>query len=80
MCALQKQYDFFRRNMSSLMEDYRGKYLIISDTLDVKAFDSISQAYQYGAKNLGLGNFLLQECTEEADKVQIISNLGLGQA
>lgn len=75
MCQLQKQYDYFRRNMSSLLEDYKGKYLVISEALDVNAFDTISEAYQFGARTYGLGNFLLQECDEEADKVQIITNL-----
>ena len=80
MCALQKQYDFFRRNMSSLLEDYYGKYLVIPESLEVKAFDTFSEAYIYGAKTYGLGKFLLQECNDKADKVQIISNLGLGLA
>lgn len=56
MCALQKQYDFFRRNMSSLLEDYDGKYLVIPESLEVKAFDTISEAYKYGAKTYGLVN------------------------
>ena len=80
MCALQKQYDFFRRNMSSLLEDYDGKYLVIPESLEVKAFDTIFEAYKYGAKTYGLGKFLLHECNDNADKVQIISNLGLGLA
>ncbi len=75
MCQLQKQYDFFRRNKSSLLEDHKDKYLIISEQLEVKAFDTISEAYSYGAKTYGLGQFLLQECSEDADKVQIISNM-----
>ena len=58
MCALQKQYDFFKRNMSSLLEDYDGKYLVIPESLEVKAFDTISEAYVYGAKTYGLGKFL----------------------
>lgn len=77
MCQLQKQYDYFRRNMSSLLEDYKGKYLVISEALEVNVFDTISDAYRFGAKQYGLGHFLLQECNEEADKVQIISNFGL---
>ena len=80
MCALQKQYDYYHRNMSALMEDYEGKFLVISENLDVHAFNTISEAYSFGAKNYGLGNFLLQECTQEANQVKIISNLGLGVA
>ena len=69
MCALQKQYDFFKRNMSSLLEDYDGKYLVIPESLEVKAFDTISEAYVYGAKTYGLGKFLLQECNDNADNI-----------
>ena len=77
MCQLQKQYEYFRRNMSSLLEDYKGKYLVISEALNVHVFDTIADAYRFGAKTYGLGNFLLQECDEEADKVQIITNLNI---
>ena len=80
MCQLQKQYDYFRRNMSSLLEDHRNKFLTISEDLEVKAFDSISEAYRFGAKTYGLGHFLLQECTESADKIQIISNMAYSVA
>ncbi len=62
--------------MSALLEDYPNKYLIISESLEIASFDTISEAYRYGVKTYGLGNFLLQECNEEADKVQIISNMG----
>lgn len=58
-----------------LLEEHRDKYLTISDQFEVRAFDSISEAYSYGAKTYGLGQFLLQKCSEDADKVQIISNM-----
>lgn len=80
MCMLQKQHDYYQRNRSSLLQDYHGKHLVISENLDIKAFDTLTEAYKYGCHTYGLGNFLLQECTEEADSVQIISNLGLRTA
>lgn len=80
MCTLRKQHDFYQRNKSALLQDYAGKHLVISADLQITAFDTIAEAYKYGCSTLGLGTFLLQECTEEADKVQIISNLGLGLA
>ena len=77
MCKLQKQYDFYHRNNSALMEEHPNLYLVISDTLEVKAFASIAEAYKYGAKNLGLGTFMIQQCSENSDKVQTIKNAGL---
>ncbi len=74
MCQLIKQYEYFKRNMSSFIPDYNGKYLVISENLEVDVFDTIADAYRFGAKAYGLGKFLLQECTDEADKVQVISN------
>ena len=66
--------------MSSFLQDYKDKYLVISENLEVDVFDTIADAYRYGAKKYGLGKFLLQECTNEADKVQIISNMAYSVA
>lgn len=75
MCQLIKQYEYFKRNMSSVIHDYNGKYLVISENLEVNVFDTIADAYRFGVKIYGLGNYLLQECIDEADKVQVISNM-----
>ena len=63
--------------MSGLMADYKGQVLVIADNLDVHAFPTMAEAYKFGAQQYGLGNFMVQRCTEKATRVQIMSNIGL---
>ena len=77
MCRLQKQYDFFRRNKSGLMADYKDQVLVIADNLKVHAFPTMAEAYTFGAQKYGLGNFMIQPCTEKATRKQVMSNIGL---
>ena len=75
MVALEKQYNFYQKNKSALINDYAGMYLVITDGLQVHPFATLAEAYQYGAKNYGLGKFMIQECTEAADQIQMITNI-----
>ena len=59
------------------MEDYLGQVLVISDNLDVHAFSTMAEAYTFGAQTYGLGHFMIQQCTEQATRVQVMSNIGL---
>ena len=77
MCQLQKQYNYFKHNKSRLLAKYNGLILVISDDFEVHAFSTMSEAYTFGAKTFGLGHFMIQKCSEEADKVQILSNIGI---
>ena len=47
MCRLQKQYDFFQRNKSGLMADYKNQVLVIADDLKVHAFPICTTASPY---------------------------------
>lgn len=62
MIALEKQYNYYLEHEKELLEKYEGKYLVISNNLEVYPFDGKKEAYVYGADNCGLGNFLLQYC------------------
>lgn len=66
MLELERQYQFYLEHEAEFLEKYEGKYLVISESLEVTSFDTKKEAYAFGAENLGLGNFLLQECTYDA--------------
>lgn len=66
MLELEKQYLFYLDHEADFLKKYEGKFLVISENLEVSAFDSKKDAYAFGAENIGLGNFLLQECTYNA--------------
>lgn len=61
--ALTKQYDYYVGHEQELLKKYNGTYLIITDDLMVFSFKDMEEAYIYGLKNFGAGNFLLQKCS-----------------
>ncbi len=52
------------------MAQFKGQYIVISDALEVTGFEDRLQAYTFGAKTYGSGNFMLQECFEGNDFVR----------
>lgn len=80
MCSLQKQYAFFKQNITEFMEKYSGKIIVISTGLEVTAFDKMAEAYTFAVKNYGLGSFMVQKCTKDAVSVKRISNFNLKNA
>ena len=71
---LDKQLKFFKDNQKSLVKEYSGRFIVISDELTVSAFDSLESAYNFGVQNYGLGSFLLQDCSPNyVGKIQIVS-------
>lgn len=66
MLELEKQYQYYLDHEAELLEKHEGKFLVISEHLKVFVFDSKKDAYAFGAEKLGLGNFLIQECTYDA--------------
>lgn len=77
MCRLQKQYAFFKQNITELMEKYSGMIIVISDNLEVSAFETMADAYAFAVKSYGLGCFMVQKCTKDAVSVKRISNFNL---
>ena len=66
MLELEKQYQYYLDHEAEFLKKFEGKFLVITDDLEVSAFDTKKDAYAFGAEKAGLGNFLLQECTYSA--------------
>lgn len=66
MNRINEQYIYFLNNKDSLVKEYPGKFLVISDKFEVFAFESKEEAYIFGVKTFGFGNMLIQECSESA--------------
>lgn len=65
MCGLRKDYQFFLDNKQELIAQYGGLYIVISNAKVTNAFANENDAYEYGVRTCGLGNFIMQLCTEE---------------
>ncbi len=71
--SIISQLDYVKDNKASLEKKYNGQYVVISENLEEKAFGTLDEAYQYGVKNWGLGNFLLQQFCANNNQVHIIN-------
>lgn len=54
--------EFFKANQKELVKQYDGKQLVIRKCDVVAAFDTVGEAFDYGCKNYGAGNFSIQLC------------------
>lgn len=70
---IQKQVHFFEENKDELLKKYRHKFIVVSPTLQVTPFETLSAGFNFGIKEYGYGNFLLNDCTVPHSQVHIIS-------
>lgn len=71
--GITKQLEYVRNNNDVLTKRYNGKYVVISEQLEESSFDSLDEAYTFGTKKFGLGNFLLQLFGNRVSQVYIIN-------
>ena len=75
MLHLQKQHDFFECNKTSLVETYKNKFIVISESLEVTPFDDKMAALQFGVTTYGTGQFMIKECNPDTiNTVSFISS------
>lgn len=63
--VLDKQIKFYDEHIYSLLQNYEGSILVISEDCKVDAFSNYEEAYIFGVENYGLGNFLMRECRKK---------------
>lgn len=71
--AITKQLEYVRSNEGVLTKKYNEKYLVISEKLEETPFDSLDEAYLFGMKEMGGGNFLLRKFSNNNSNVNIIN-------
>jgi hypothetical protein len=72
---LEKEFEFYKKNQTSLVEQYQGKYLVIVEEKVEGAFDTEIEAYTDGVKRFGLGKFLLHLCQPGEDNYSQTFNI-----
>lgn len=60
---LKKEFDYYLKNQSDLVEKYNGKYIVIVGEKVVGVYDSDADALIESQKKYELGTFLIQKCT-----------------
>ena len=63
MC--DKNYSFFVSNLSTLVNQYTDKYVVIKDEAIIGIYDSFKSAFDETKKTEELGTFLIQFCSDD---------------
>jgi len=71
MAGIDKQLAYYESNCGSINSMYSGKYIVIDESLNIKAFDQLSEAYNFGCDTFGIGNFMLKHL-EQVTSVKTI--------
>ena len=64
MTKLTDLFQYYLEHQNELVQKYNGKYLVIKDNSVVGAYDTEQDAYFDAEAKYGLGNFLIQLCTQ----------------
>lgn len=62
---LNNEYQYFKNNLSSLLKEYKGKFLVIKDSTVIGNFNSYKEALDFALSKFKVGQFLIQECVDE---------------
>ena len=72
--ALEKQYNYYAAHENELLKQFKGLYLVISNDMNVYSFENPKEAYVFGVKNFGAGNYMLHKCEPDTlDRVHTIN-------
>lgn len=64
---LEKELEFFIANQERLVQEYRGKTLVIKDQKVVGVYETPLEAYTASMEKYEPGTFMIQPCTEGTD-------------
>lgn len=64
MADLKELFQYYLKHQEELVKQYNGKFLVIKDDKVVGVYDTEADAYFESEEKYGLGNFLIQLCTE----------------
>ncbi len=63
MSTLEENFKYYLDNQEELVKSYNGSVIVIHDLNVAGAFDTNGEAYRFGVKTFGEGNFLMQRCS-----------------
>lgn len=62
MAVLEGEFDFFLKNQKTLVDKYRGKFIVIKNKKILGVYPDASSAISETSKKEELGTFLVQKC------------------
>ena len=69
---LEQEYKYWLDNEVTLLNLYRGKFIVIKDNDVIASYDDLPTAYTETVKVHKLGTFMIHECIPEDEQIQFI--------
>jgi len=66
---LEKEYDYYLKNIDSLKDKYLNKFIVIKDDEVIGVYDDRTDALKKTAKKHKLGTFLIQQIVKDETKL-----------
>lgn len=71
MDKLTEAYNFYKENLSELLKEFKGKFLVIMDNEVKGSFETQADAYYFATSKFVDGHFLIQKVTDDNEDSEI---------
>jgi hypothetical protein len=71
--ALEAEWEFYQNNRDELVEQYCGKFVVISGNKVIAVYNDEKIAYNETVKKVPLGSFMIHHVAEEEEVIQLSS-------
>lgn len=71
---VERNFDFFQRNLGTFLQDYAGKFALLRHSAVVDFFDKPGEANLVGAGKFDDGIYSIQQVTDEPVDLGLYSN------
>ena len=68
---LETEWEFYEKKRDEIVEKYCGKYVVISGSRVVAAYDDDNEAYFETIKSIPLGSFMIHHVAEEEEVIEL---------
>jgi len=69
MNNINKNYEYFKKSLSSLIKDHYNQYVVIKNQKVIAVYSELNEAYKETVKTEKLGTFLIQHCVNPGEEV-----------
>ncbi|GHS93433.1 hypothetical protein AGMMS50276_03900 [Synergistales bacterium] len=73
--TVDRNYDWFKKNLVDLILKYKGQHLLIVDESVLGAYNTFDEALNEAVKLSEPGKFIIQKCCDEDETSQIVCSL-----
>ena len=76
--ALEREFDYYKKNMTEIREKYLGKEVVIVGEQIIAAYDNVEEAYMETLKAYKPGTFMIHDVPVNIeDEVATLSPFGI---